>query len=77
MLDDVQESALTYQAIEIADRVASEFFIIKIQPEPNPRTAVIDVEGTGFGISGDDKKHEQGLGELDPFRDSRVLGHIE
>ena len=55
----------------------SEFFVVKIHPEPNPRTAVVDVEGARFGISGDDKKHEQGFRELDPFRDSGVLGHIE
>src|SRR5882724_1479278 len=54
MLHDVQESALTYQAIEIADR-----------------------EAAGFGITRDDKKHKRGLGELNPFRDSRVLSHIE
>src|SRR6267143_3998218 len=77
MLNDVQESALTYQAVEIADRVAAEFLVVKIQPEPNPRTAVIEVEGAGFGITRDDKKHKQGLGELNPFRDSRVLSHIE
>ena len=70
MFNDVQESALTYQAVEIADRIAAEFLVVKIHPEPNPRTAVIDVEGAGFGISGDDKKYEQGLRELDPFRDS-------
>src|SRR6267143_1080604 len=77
MLNDVQESALTYQAFEIADRVAAEFLVVKIQPEPNSRTAVIDVEGAGFGISGDDKKYEQGVRELDPFSDSGVLGDIK
>ena len=34
MLNDVQESALTYQAVEIADRIAAEFLVVKIQPEP-------------------------------------------
>src|SRR5487761_682506 len=77
MLHDVQESALPYQAVEIADRIAAEFLVVKIHPEPNLRAAVVDVEGAGFGISGDDKKHEQGLRELDPFRDSGVLGHVE
>src|SRR5260370_40016419 len=73
---DVQESALTYQAVEIAYRVAAEFLIVKIHPEPNPRTAVIDVEGAGFGVAGNDKEHEQGLRELYPFRDCRGLRHI-
>src|SRR5437667_12170827 len=74
---DVQESALTYQAVEIAYRVAAEFLIVKIHPEPNPRTAVVDVEGAGFGVPRNDEKHQQGLRELDPFRDCRVLGHIQ
>ncbi len=43
-LNDVEKSALTYQAVEIADRAATEFLVVKIQPEPNPRTAVIDVK---------------------------------
>jgi len=77
MLHDVQESALTYQAVAIAYRITTEFLVVKIQPEPNLRPAVIDVEGSGFGTSGDDKKHEQGLRELDPFRDSRLLGPTE
>jgi hypothetical protein len=77
MLHDVQKSALTYQAAAIADRIATEFLVVKIQPEPNLRPAVIDVEGSGFGTSGDDKKHEHGLRELDPFRDSRLLGPTE
>src|SRR6266699_2770876 len=76
-LHDVQESALAYQTVEIAYRVAPEFFVVKIHPEPNPRTAVVDVEGAGFGVPGNDKKHEEGLRELDPFRDCGVLTHIE
>src|ERR1700704_4112781 len=61
MLHDVQESALTYRTVEIANRIAAEFLVVKIHPEPNPRTAVIDVKSTGFRITGDDKKHEQGF----------------
>src|SRR5713226_1134328 len=76
-LHDVQESALTYQAVEIADRVASEFLVVKIHPEPNPRTAVVDVEGAGFRVPWNNKEHEEGPRELDPFRDCRVLSHIE
>src|SRR5712664_1481069 len=77
MLHDVQESALTYQTVEVADRVSAEFVVVKIHPEPNPRTAVIEVEGAGFGITRDDKKHKQGLGELNPFRDRWMLGHFK
>jgi hypothetical protein len=34
MLHDVQESALTYQAVEIAYRVAAEFLVVEFRPEP-------------------------------------------
>ena len=58
MLNDVQESALTYQAVEIAHRVTAEFFVVEIHPEPSPHTAVIYVEGARSRVTGDDKKQE-------------------
>src|SRR5260370_11921675 len=76
-LHDVQEAALPYQTIEIADRVTSEFLVAKIQPEPNHRTAVVDIEGARLGVLGKDKEHEQGLLELDPSFDLGVLSHIQ
>src|SRR5258707_12760702 len=76
-LHDVQEPALPYQTIEIADRVTSEFFVVEIHPEPNSQTTVVDVEGSGFGVTGNDKEHEQGLRELDPSFDLGVLSHIQ
>src|SRR5260370_16896958 len=75
-LHDVQEAALPYQTIEIADRVTSEFFVVEIHPEPNSQTTVVDVEGSGFGVTGNDKEHEQGLRELNPSFDLGVLSHI-
>src|SRR5260370_14600059 len=68
-LDDVQEAALPYQTNEIADRVTSEFFVVEIHPEPNSQTTVVDVEGSGFGVTGNDKEHQQRLWELHPFFD--------
>src|SRR5437588_12322857 len=76
-LHDVQETTLSYKPVEIADRVAAEFLVVKIHPKPNPRSAVVDVEGAGFGGPGNDKEHEQSLRELDPFFDLGVLTHIQ
>src|SRR6266568_2734090 len=76
-LHDVQETTLSYKPVEITYRVATEFLVIKIHPEPKPCTAVVDVEGAGFGVSGNDKEHQQGLRELDPFFDLGVLSHIQ
>src|SRR6266851_3845934 len=76
-LHDVQEAALPYQTIEIADRVTSEFFVVEIHPEPNSQTTVVDVEGSGFGVTGNDKEHQQRLWELHPFFNLRVLSQIQ
>src|SRR5260370_12850362 len=76
-LQDVKEAGLPYETIEIADRVTAEFLVVKIQPEPNHRTAVVDVEGARLGVLGNDKEHEQGLRELDPSFDLGVLSHIQ
>src|ERR1700721_1995488 len=76
-LHKVEKSALPHQPVEIVDRIASEFLVVKIQPEPNHRTAVVDVEGARLGILGNDKEHEQGLRELDPSFDLGVLSHIQ
>src|SRR5689334_11556609 len=76
-LHDVQETTLSYQPVEIADRVASEFLVVEIQPEPNLRTAIVDVEGARLGVLGNDKEHEQGLRELDPSFDLGLLSHIQ
>src|SRR5690348_14977679 len=38
---------------------------------------VVNVEGAGFGVPGNDKEQEQGLRELDPFFDLRMLSRIQ
>src|SRR5216684_3453096 len=76
-LHDVQETTLSYKPVEIVDGVATEFLVVKIQPEPKPCTAVVDVEGARLGVLGNDKEHEQGLRELDPSCDLGVLSRIQ
>jgi hypothetical protein len=47
--------------VEVADRVATEFLVIKIQPKPDFRKPVIDVESGGFRVPWNDKEqHEHG-----------------
>src|SRR6266571_8830627 len=38
---------------------------------------VVNVEGARFRVPRNDKEHEQGLRELDPFLDLGVLSHIQ
>jgi hypothetical protein len=60
-LNEVQEPALAHEMVEVADRVATEFLVIKIQPKPDFRKPVIDVESGGFRVPWNDKEqHEHG-----------------
>src|SRR5260370_14426377 len=63
-LHDVEESALPHQPVKIADRIASEFLVVKIKPEPKHRTALVYVEASRLRVVVIDKSYTQCLDDL-------------
>src|SRR5258708_6810805 len=73
----VEEPALANQLLEIADVVAAKVLVFEIDPRPDPRTPIINIESPRFGIFRNHEEQEQGFGKLNPFCDCGILGQSE